>query len=47
MLLANVPVVFAGRAMSQRIPFRIVRGIAAALFAVIGVWVLVVGVPGG
>ena len=47
MLLANAPVVFAGRAMSQRIPFRVIRAIAAALFAVIGVWVLVVGVPGG
>ena len=47
MLLANAPVVFAGRAMSARIPFDWIRGVAAALFAAIGVWVLVAGVPAG
>lgn len=45
MLLANVPVVFAGRIASEKIPFRVVRRVAAALFASIGVWVLVHGVP--
>jgi putative Ca2+/H+ antiporter (TMEM165/GDT1 family) len=46
MLIANVPIVFAGRAMSQRIPFRLMRGFAAALFALMGAWVLVHGIPG-
>lgn len=44
MLLANVPVVFAGKLLSARIPFGAVRIAAAALFAAIGVWVLVQGV---
>lgn len=47
MLLANVPVVFAGRIASDRIPFGVIRIVAAALFAMIGVWVLVQGVPQG
>ncbi len=45
MLLANVPVVFAGHLLSARIPFRAIRILAAMLFAAIGVWVLVRGVP--
>lgn len=45
MLVANVPVVFAGRIASKRIPFRLIRIIAATLFALIGLWVLVQGVP--
>jgi Ca2+/H+ antiporter, TMEM165/GDT1 family len=40
MLLVNVPTVFLGKAASARIPFRAVRIAAAALFAVLGVWVL-------
>jgi putative Ca2+/H+ antiporter (TMEM165/GDT1 family) len=47
MLLANVPVVFAGRIASERIPFRVIRIVAATLFALIGVWVLVQGLPEG
>lgn len=45
MLVANVPVVFAGRIASERIPFRWIRIVAALLFAAVGVWVLVQGVP--
>jgi putative Ca2+/H+ antiporter (TMEM165/GDT1 family) len=45
MLLANVPVVFAGRIASRRIPFRVVRIVAAVLFALLGVGVLVQGLP--
>jgi putative Ca2+/H+ antiporter (TMEM165/GDT1 family) len=41
MLLANVPVVLAGRAASARIPFKAVRIAAALLFAVLGVYALV------
>lgn len=45
MLLANMPVVFAGNLLSAKIPFKPIRIAAAALFAGIGVWVLVQGVP--
>jgi putative Ca2+/H+ antiporter (TMEM165/GDT1 family) len=45
MLVANVPVVFAGRIASEKIPFRLIRIVAATLFALIGLWVLVAGVP--
>ncbi len=37
MMIANVPVVFLGSAASHRIPFGLVRGIAALLFAAPGV----------
>jgi putative Ca2+/H+ antiporter (TMEM165/GDT1 family) len=47
MLAANVPIVFAGRMMSRRIPFRAIRILAAAMFAAIGACVLVHGVPEG
>ena len=40
MLIVNVPTVFIGRAASERIPFRAVRIAAAALFAGLGLWVL-------
>jgi putative Ca2+/H+ antiporter (TMEM165/GDT1 family) len=45
MLIANVPVVFAGRIAARRIPFRVVRLVAATLFAAIGVWILLRGLP--
>jgi len=40
MLLVNVPTVFIGRAAADKIPFRAVRIAAAALFAGLGLWVL-------
>jgi Ca2+/H+ antiporter, TMEM165/GDT1 family len=46
MLIANVPVVFAGQLAAERIPFRAVRIVAALLFGALGAWVLIVGVPG-
>jgi putative Ca2+/H+ antiporter (TMEM165/GDT1 family) len=46
MLIADVPVVFAGQLAADRIPFKAVRIAAAALFAALGVWVLLAGVPG-
>jgi len=46
MLIANVPVVFAGKLAAKTIPFKAVRIVAATIFAVLGVWVLVAGVPG-
>jgi putative Ca2+/H+ antiporter (TMEM165/GDT1 family) len=45
MLLANVPVVFAGKLLSARIPFKPIRIAAAVLFAALGAWVLMQGVP--
>ena len=40
MLLVNVPTVFIGRTAAEKIPFRAVRVAAAALFAGMGLWVL-------
>ncbi|HRX75645.1 MAG TPA: TMEM165/GDT1 family protein [Hyphomonas sp.] len=41
MMLANVPAVFLGHELIERVPLNIVRFIAAALFVVIGVWLAV------
>jgi Ca2+/H+ antiporter, TMEM165/GDT1 family len=41
MLLVDAPTAFLGDAAAKRIPFRAVRFAAAALFAGLGVWVLV------
>lgn len=43
MMIANAPVVFLGDAAAGRIPLHLVRWTAAALFAAIGVWILVAG----
>jgi Ca2+/H+ antiporter, TMEM165/GDT1 family len=40
MMLANVPVVFAGEALIRRVPLRLVRAIAAASFVALGLYVL-------
>jgi Ca2+/H+ antiporter, TMEM165/GDT1 family len=40
MLLANVPVVFLGERVTRRLPLRTIRVVAAALFAAMGVGVL-------
>ncbi|MDX1442361.1 MAG: TMEM165/GDT1 family protein [Gammaproteobacteria bacterium] len=40
MLLANIPVVVAGKLFADRIPMRWVHGIAAAIFALMGLWLL-------
>ncbi|MBY0275453.1 TMEM165/GDT1 family protein [Candidatus Binatia bacterium] len=41
MLIANVPVVWLGGKAAERLPLRVIRGIAAGLFAILGVWALV------
>ena len=41
MMLANVPAVFLGAELIKRVPLGVVRGVAASLFLVIGVWLLV------
>jgi putative Ca2+/H+ antiporter (TMEM165/GDT1 family) len=43
MMLANAPVAFFGEALAKRLPVRIVHRVAAAVFAVLGVGVLVTG----
>lgn len=40
MMLANVPAVFLGNALLQRVPLRLVHGIAAMLFLAAGIWML-------
>ena len=46
MLLADVPVVLLGNIGARRIPFKLVRRIAAALFALMGVIALIGPLPG-
>ena len=46
MLIADVPVVLLGNIGARRIPFKLVRRIAAALFALMGVIALVGPLPG-
>ena len=46
MMIANVPAVIAGDRLAHRLPLRLIRGIAAALFALLGVAALA-GFGGG
>ncbi|MAI91481.1 TMEM165/GDT1 family protein [Ponticaulis sp.] len=41
MMIANIPAVLLGEAATRIIPLKYVRWIAAALFAVLGVWLLI------
>lgn len=41
MMIANVPAVFLGHELIKRVPMNVVRTIAALLFLVIGLWLLV------
>lgn len=41
MMLANAPVVFLGDKLMQRVPVRVVHGVAAAIFALLGVIALI------
>ncbi len=43
MLLANVPVVFAGEALLRRVPMKVIRYVAAAGFAALGLYALLAG----
>ena len=45
MMAANVPVVIAGNLAAERLPLKAIRIAAAVMFAAIGVWVLVAGLP--
>jgi putative Ca2+/H+ antiporter (TMEM165/GDT1 family) len=43
MLIANVPVVFAGDALLRRVPMKTIRYVAAAGFAALGLYALIFG----
>jgi putative Ca2+/H+ antiporter (TMEM165/GDT1 family) len=43
MMLANVPVVFAGDALIRRVPLKAVRIVAALSFLALGVYALISG----
>ena len=43
MMIANAPVVLIGGAAAQRLPLKLIRGLAAAAFAAIGLWILIAG----
>ena len=45
MLLANLPVVALGAKFADRLPLRQARWIAALVFALLGIWVLLDGMP--
>ncbi len=45
MMVANVPAVLLGEVAATRLPLKLVRAVCAAVFAVIGVLLLVKGVP--
>jgi putative Ca2+/H+ antiporter (TMEM165/GDT1 family) len=40
MMLANAPAVLIGDRMAGRLPLRVIHAVAALIFAVLGVWVL-------
>ena len=43
MLLANAPVVWLGGKAAERLPLKAIRGVAAALFAALGLYALIAG----
>jgi putative Ca2+/H+ antiporter (TMEM165/GDT1 family) len=43
MMLANAPVVFVGEAAATKLPLKLIRLVAAASFAAIGLWILIAG----
>ena len=48
MMLANVPAVFLGEAVTRIVPMKVVRTTAAVVFGAIGLWIILVapGMPG-
>ena len=40
MLVADVPAVFVGNTFAQKIPMKLIHGVAAAIFAVMGLLTL-------
>jgi putative Ca2+/H+ antiporter (TMEM165/GDT1 family) len=46
MMIANVPAVFLGHELLKRVPLKAVRIVAALLFAMIGIWLLIATMTG-
>ncbi len=46
MVFANAPEIWLGEHLLKRIPIKLIRMTAAGLFAVLGLWMLIFGVPG-
>lgn len=44
MMLANLPVVWMGDRLAKRVPLGLVRALAALVFALLGLWVLIFGI---
>ncbi len=40
MVIANLPAVLFGHWAGERLPIRLIRGVAAAVFALLGIWIL-------
>jgi Ca2+/H+ antiporter, TMEM165/GDT1 family len=40
MVIANLPAVMFGHWAGERLPIRLIRGVAAAVFALLGIWIL-------
>ena len=47
MMIANIPAVWIGGALTRRVNMRVMRWVAAALFAVLGILALIAPAPGG
>ena len=43
MMIANVPAVILGERVAHRLPVRLIHGVVAAIFAALGVWVILGG----
>jgi len=46
MMIANVPAVLVGERLAHRLPVRLIHGVVAAIFALLGVWVIAGGDAG-
>ncbi|MDI1286395.1 MAG: TMEM165/GDT1 family protein [Reyranella sp.] len=44
MMLANIPAVFLGEAVTRIVPMKVVRTAAALVFAAIGLWIVIAGI---
>lgn len=46
MMIANVPAVLLGERLAHRMPVRLIHGVVAAIFALLGLWVILGGETG-
>ena len=45
MMLANGPAIWLGARMGHRLPLRLIRALAGLMFAAMGLWVFIEGIP--